>query len=121
MLKIKTQITILMVSLHLVRAGKFEQKHNFNRVYEIYVDGLERMKKKNVDRNHPMIRLLILTLTKQLEMISESLKKPGADDGDLRNALETLKGVPGVSQPANNEDDKKWIMRFEERLKGFQT
>ena len=119
--KIKTQLAIFTVSLNLVRAGNFERKSQFEKLYETYARSLARMRKPGVDRNHPMIRLLILTVTKNVEKLSVHLKKTGADAEDIRHSLETLKGVPGVSRPTGNTEDQQWIAGFEERLKNFPT
>lgn len=119
--KIKTQLTIFVVTLDLVRAGNFERKNQFKKVYGTYAAALTRLKKKGVDRNHPMIRLLVLTFTKNLEKLSSVLEKPGADVEDLRHCLETLKGVPGVSQPTGTEEDQQWIAGFEKRLNDLKT
>jgi hypothetical protein len=117
--KIKTQFAIFVVSLDLVRAGNFERKSQFEKVYETYAGALTRLKKPEVNRNHPMIRLLVLTVTKNVEKLSVVLDKPGADAEDLRHSLETLKGVPGISQPTDTEEDKQWIAGFEKRLEIF--
>jgi hypothetical protein len=117
--KMKTQFTLFIASLDLVRAGNFERKSQFEKVYKTYAAALARLKKPGVDRNHPMIRLLVLTVTKNVEKLSVVLDKPGADEEDLRHSLETLKGVPGISQPTDTEEDRQWIAGFEARLKTF--
>jgi hypothetical protein len=117
--KIKTQLAIFTVSLDLVRAGNFERKNQFEKLYETYVYALARLRNPGVDRNYPMIRLLILTVTKNVEKLSVPLKKSGAAVEDIRHSLETLKGVPGVSQPTGNLEDQQWITGFEERLNFF--
>jgi|GEM_PF-2179249 len=119
--KIKTQLTIFTVSMDMVRAGNFERKNQFEKLYETYAHLLTRMRKPGVDRNYPMIRLLILTVTKNVEKLSVPLKKSDADAEDIRHSLETLKGVPGVSQPTGSAEDQQWIAGFEERLKNFPT
>lgn len=114
--KIKTQLTIFMVSLDLVRAGNFERKSQFEKVYETYAGALKGLNRPGVNREHPMIRLLVLTLTKNVEKLSVPLEKPGADAENLRHSLETLKGVPGVSKPTGTDEDLQWIAGFEKRL-----
>ncbi len=119
--KIKTQLTIFVVSLDLVRAGNFERKNQFEKVYGTYAAALTRLKKQGVDRNHPMIRLLVLAVTRNVEKLSSILEKPGADEENLRHSLETLKGIPGVSQSTGTEEDRQWIQGFEKRLNDLKT
>jgi len=119
--KIKTQLTIFVVSLDLVRAGNFERKNQFEKVYGTYAAALTRLKKQGVYRNHPMIRLLVLAVTRNVEKLSSILEKPGADEENLRHSLETLKGIPGVSQSTGTEEDRQWIQGFEKRLNDLKT